>query len=344
MTKMNCKIKIVAAVLMSICTLSTASAQKSGADSTKQKSAPKKVVMTPAQELEKLQDSLAKYEALRDKLQVDIEKAKVEAEKVKKFTQINLDSLLFTPYREVDKGNTEVEKVKKELGEVANRHKEALSTREKLNVYAEIRKENRFKYNLQLLERKFSALSDNDIAYLQASVSTYADKWSYKQKVDTLHENWKIYSKSVKMLATPFDPNAINKLRERTYALVCYYNNKSQANTLNAEQFKEIDSLDISLSRYKNGVIELHKLVEKANANVEVKKLREEKNSEECIKKIKSIVERNEGNEAIYKRYFSRLPYLTKMIKDYIKEIEQDPITTPTKTEQEIKKLCSKIP
>lgn len=312
------------------------------AEQTGQKAAPKRVELTPAERQRQLVQKQRSLEKERDSLQREIAKTRRLTDTVKAFIPRKLDLLISSLRQEELQNRDNIAAAQKLADSLSAQHKQAKSTLDSLKVYAEIRKEGVYnKKYLPMLAKKFSELSEKEMDDLRNSINEYKYKSDYQAKADTLLKNMEIYKEGCKLLELPLDTAAINKHRYKTYALVYYYNNKSPKNTLNAEQFKEMDDLDLSLARYANGVIKLDEIITSVNENAEVKKLREEKKaSEECIKKIESIVSLNDSNKAIYERYFNRLPYLQKMINDYLEEIRKDPFTT-TKTEEEIKKLCS---
>lgn len=338
---------------MSFCVLATTSAQTTVADTTKmanpttsvvdaapQKAPAQKEELTPDERLQQLQKRKTSLSEEKNRLQKKIEETRRHIDTIKTFLPRKLDSEVKRLRQEVWNTKDSLTAAQEKYTNISKLHKEAESKHSSLKVYAEIRTKNLYNTKfLPMLNRGFSKLCEKEITELQNSCRDCVTK-SDKAKVDTLLNNLKIYNEGVKLLKSPFDNTAISKLRYKTYALVYYYNQRSAKNNLSEEQFKEMDDLDISLSRYQNGTIELGKIIDAVNANAEVKKLREEKNRDECIKKIESIVLCNDGNKATYERYFNRLPYLQKMINDYLEEIRKDPFTT-TKTEEEIKKLCS---
>lgn len=94
------------------------------------------------------------------------------------------------------------------------------------------------------------------------------------------------------------------------------------------EQFQEMDSMDIKLSRFFGGINKLKEIV---------KTVRDYRNQSDWDKAIdyKNDVERS----AEYQRYFEVIPFLKKLLDDYWKELKEDPLKTLTKAEEIIKQL-----
>lgn len=94
------------------------------------------------------------------------------------------------------------------------------------------------------------------------------------------------------------------------------------------EQFQEMDSMDIKLSRFFGGINKLKEIVKI------VKGYRNQSDWDKAID-YKNDVERS----AEYQRYFEVIPFLKKLLDDYWKELEEDPLKTLTKAEEKIDKL-----
>ena len=322
---------------MSLCALTYVSAQTTTAETPKKKSATPPVVITP----EQLQDSIQKLELQQKSLKESANYYNKESERVAAFPEKKLDSTFVVNYHKAQETNNSYIAVKKLTDEALANHSTAKSTRQRMEIYAEVKREKIYQDNLQLISGKFCNLSDKVLERLRASIESYKDKRGYKKRVEEVCRNKEIYDRCINVLNAPFCMDSVVAVRMKVIPMLDDYNNKSANNTLNAVQFKELDSLDTSILSYKNGVRELGKLIDKVNADVEVKKLREANDKAGCTEKVKSLIEYNEANKIVYEKYFNRLPYLMKLINDYIAEVEQDPTLQPTKTEQEIKKLCN---
>lgn len=93
------------------------------------------------------------------------------------------------------------------------------------------------------------------------------------------------------------------------------------------EQFQEMDSMDIKLSRFFGGINKLKEIVKTVNGY---------RNQSDWDKAIdyREKVEKS----AEYQRYFEVIPFLWELLEKYWKELEEDPLK-PTEAEEKIDKL-----
>lgn len=94
------------------------------------------------------------------------------------------------------------------------------------------------------------------------------------------------------------------------------------------EQFQEMDSMDIKLSRFFGGINKLKEIVKTVNGY---------RNQSDWDKAIdyREKVEKS----AEYQRYFEVIPFLKELLKKYWEELEKDPLKTLTEAEKKIDKL-----
>lgn len=103
------------------------------------------------------------------------------------------------------------------------------------------------------------------------------------------------------------------------------------------EQFIEMDSLNIKLSRIAGGIRNLRDIVETTKGKIA--NLPESKSKgKECLKLISDYRDNVEGS-AKYQRYFEVIPFLKILLEEYWKELEEDPLKTLTDAEEKINKL-----
>lgn len=103
------------------------------------------------------------------------------------------------------------------------------------------------------------------------------------------------------------------------------------------EQFIEMDSLNVKLSRIAGGIRNLRGIVETAKEKI-AKLPESESKGKECLEEISKY--RNKVEEsAEYQRYFEIIPFLKDLLEKYWKELEKDPLKTRTKAEEKINKL-----
>lgn len=103
------------------------------------------------------------------------------------------------------------------------------------------------------------------------------------------------------------------------------------------EQFMEMDSLNVKLSRVAGGIRNLRGIVE--SAKVKIANLPESPSKrKECLKVISDYREDVEKS-AEYQRYFEVIPFLKDLLEKYWKELEEDPLKTRTEAEEKINQL-----
>lgn len=103
------------------------------------------------------------------------------------------------------------------------------------------------------------------------------------------------------------------------------------------EQFMEMDSLNVKLSRVAGGIRNLRDIVATAKVKI-ANHLESESKGKDCLEVISEY--RKEVEEsAKYQRYFEIIPFLKKLLEKYWKELEKDPLKTRTEAEEKIDKL-----
>lgn len=102
------------------------------------------------------------------------------------------------------------------------------------------------------------------------------------------------------------------------------------------EQFMEMDSLNVKLSRIAGGIRNLRDIVEITKGKI-AKLPESESKGKECLKVIRYYRDEVERS-AKYQRYFEVIPFLRELLEEYWKELEEDPLKTQTKAEEKINK------
>lgn len=103
------------------------------------------------------------------------------------------------------------------------------------------------------------------------------------------------------------------------------------------EQFMEMDSLNVKLSRIAGGIRYLRDIVETTKGKI-VNLPESESKGKECLEQINNYRDYVKIS-AKYQRYFEVIPFLKKLLEEYWKELEKDPLKTLTEAEENIKKL-----
>lgn len=91
------------------------------------------------------------------------------------------------------------------------------------------------------------------------------------------------------------------------------------------EQFQEMDSMDIKLSRFFGGINKLKEIVKTVNS------YRNQSDRDKYRTEVES--------SADYQRYFEVIPFLKDLLEKYWKKLEEDPLKTLTEAEEKINKL-----
>lgn len=103
------------------------------------------------------------------------------------------------------------------------------------------------------------------------------------------------------------------------------------------EQFMEMDSLNVKLSRVAGGIRNLRGIVETVKVKI-ANLLESESKGKDCLKVIIDYREDVEESPE-YQRYFEEIPFLKELLKKYWTELEKDPLKRQTKAEEKINKL-----
>ena len=279
--------------------------------------------------LQSLDSLIAERKALADPLHLE------------SMTQLadSLDAVLQMRWEEVRELQLELERRKQSLADLQKDVRD-------MEAYSRIQTDGIFEENLAILAKPYSALTDEQLSAISQDIEMFSyrpDFLEYKKRVDAVKANYSLYKAANQALSEPYDQEVVTSLRERIFVLLNIDSDSVLMGQfkLSEMQFAEIDTLDICLSRYRNGVIQLKSIVEKVNTDAAVKRFRAEGNLEECRKAMAAIVlpDGNEDVQYIYERYFALIPYLGKMVQDYWKELQESPLTYPGKTEKLIEQM-----
>ncbi len=208
---------------------------------------------------------------------------------------------------------------------------------DEMDVYSTEKKKQTMQDNLELLKKPYSQIAAKAMAAISSTVDEYRDfdgYDDYRKRVAAAARNKQLYDDGTAALASKFDVPAINALRDRIDPFL----KKKKGYELNAGQFKEIDSLDIKLSRFEGGVAELQKIINNVNNDKEISQWRETKqNGDACWEAIKKHLSRESGSSVAkaYERYFKLIPYLGNAYRKYWNELSKHPLAK-TRIEEEI--------
>lgn len=214
-----------------------------------------------------------------------------------------------------------------------------------MGVYNTVKNDRIFADNMLLLTKRYSDITDDELRAISESKNLFAyrkDFNEYEGRIAAAIRNRSLYQKAQTALSTKYDAEVVYGLRGELYKLLTIDTDDviTGRYKLTEEQFSQIDSLDIRLSRYKNGVRELQAVVMTINTNEDVNKYRSQGNNEACINAIAEILRPdNDYMKRVYDRYFNLIPFLKQMLEEYWRELQENPLNPSGPIELQIEKM-----
>lgn len=191
--------------------------------------------------------------------------------------------------------------------------------------------------------RRFSSVTDNDVVEIESLIEYYSDYNGirvYETKLNKFREHLNQYREADMALKTPHGPEHIIAVRTPIVDLINKYEeSQSATKIISKEQYDELSEMNQTFRRYKRGVNALKEMVNKINNDAKIKEYREAGEIDKCIAQIAQIIEKNDSNKETYEQYFESIPCLNNLLKKYWEELNENPLTSPTKTEEEINAL-----
>ncbi len=218
----------------------------------------------------------------------------------------------------------------------------------RMSVYAQIKREHSYARNRAIMRKRYSLVSLDELNDIEATMNNFSqmeDFDEYRQRVKAALTNKQLYDRAVTALNSSFDGSDISDIREEFIVLFGIENDNLQKGEfrLSEEQYSEIDSLDIKLSRYQVGIEELGSIIEKINTDVAIVEYRASRNKSQCLEAMKAILfSRDEEAMYIRERYFYMVPYLNCLLQQYWSELQVSPFDTPTPTENNIRQMIGR--
>ena len=214
-----------------------------------------------------------------------------------------------------------------------------------MGVYNTVKNDRIFAENLLVLSKRYSEITDDELRDISESINLFAyrkDFNEYEGRVAAAIRNRSLYQKAQTALSTKYDAEVVDGLRGELYKLLTIDTDDVTTGRfkLTEEQFSQIDSLDIRLSRYKNGVRELQAVVMAINTDEDVNKYRSIGDKEACVNAIAAIIlPDNDNMKRVYERYFDIIPFLKQMLDEYWSELQENPLTPSGPIELQIEKM-----
>lgn len=239
---------------------------------------------------------------------------------------------------------TAITSIKKEISAKNVELRNADSELKDMNVYSELQKQQTYKNNKLYLSQKYSKMSLEKLTKISNDKNEYKlfeGFTDYEKRIAAALNNKKLYDKAWVCVSTGNDYQKVDEFRSGINILLEIKSDDSIRGIykLTKEQFNEMDSLDIKLSRCNNGIKELQNIVRRINSDEQIVQFRNDRKSgskKDCIELMKQYVNHKEGTEGarIYERYFKMIPFLEKLLRRYWNELNTNPFDTPTKTER----------
>lgn len=231
--------------------------------------------------------------------------------------------------------------------DMATKHKEFANNQSVMlgmGAFSVVQRERKFEENLQYTKRRFSQIDLVKLQRLLDQSNEFSDMNKYDEYVKRLRStiaNMNIYNDGVKAINTPFNEDVIVSVRERIIIPTQIKNDnlKKGIFKLTSNQFYELDSLDIKLSRFKGGMKALKKIIVDINSDKQITSMRSDSNNRsnrtQLLNLMKPYIIPKAGTDRKekFERYFKMVPYLEKLLKQYWNEIKSNPFLVPTKTE-----------
>ena len=214
-----------------------------------------------------------------------------------------------------------------------------------LASYSIVKEEKDYEQMLSIVQRKYSLIKNEELNELYRLAKKYIRRDDYYEniaRIETAKTNKELYEKAVKVLNSPYNVQVVDSVRDEIGVLLQIEKDdiRGKKFKLTKEQFGEIDTLDIKLSRYYYGTFELKDLVSKINNNEDVQKFRESGDKEQCYKAMQIILNPlDEESVEIHQKYLEFLPFLKMLLNNYSNELKENPLNHPTKTEIQIVNL-----
>lgn len=193
------------------------------------------------------------------------------------------------------------------------------------------------------LTKPYSMVSKKTLEEIEqnlSSFSNYPDFAEFNARYFATKKNKKLFDSAVGLLGSKYDAGKIEQYRNQLYELLDIQKDNFSRGVvkLSAAQYAEIDTLDIKLSRYGNGIAVLQDIVKAVNSSGKREEYSGDKRK--CIDALNSIVFSKKQKDVENRhRYFDMIPQLKKLLNDYWIDLQKNPFGYPTLTEQIIMQL-----
>lgn len=205
-------------------------------------------------------------------------------------------------------------------------------------------------YYDDMLGRKLSNISGDELEELEATVDIFAEMGMpgmdiYKSRIRSVRDDVQLYEQTYAVLHSPFDNDEFYRVIGRLRSRLGVKTDDLQSGVFKFtdEQFNEMDSIDVCMSRYPNGIGQLRALIGRVNNDPAVIDCRERRDAAGCREAICRIIDADdEETTKVRERYCGHVPYLGYLLQEYRDCIWYDPLMTPNRAEKLIDELITK--
>ena len=188
--------------------------------------------------------------------------------------------------------------------------------------------------NIAVLCRRLSSLTDGQLDEMERTLDLYTATPGfdeYKSQLADTRGKLRLYRRAMEALNSSYDADSVARMRDELIPVLGLSEDLPGEGkfALTDEQYDELDTIDIALSRYRGGVEALKELIAKVNNDDEVRRCRGEHDKAGCIEAIGTLVNAtDDATVYVRERYFEMIPYLGKLLQDYWDAVQDDPLTT----------------
>lgn len=185
--------------------------------------------------------------------------------------------------------------------------------------------------NNEYLNLRFSKMSMERLMLMKDSLHEFDEQKGFAQYKEHLAFAMKykpVYDLAWGCVADGEKLDSIGWLRNNFFKKILSLPLKDK---MSKEQFQEMDSMDIKLSRIYSGINRLKKIVKTVNSYRNQSDWDKDKTIADYRTRLKEDTE--------YQKFVEVIPFLKELLDDYWEELEKDPLKMSTETEEKINQL-----
>lgn len=230
---------------------------------------------------------------------------------------------------------------KKDLDSINNQKETTLFNLKRnisgMGAFSAIKDEQMYSQYQEILLRPYSSISIETLSEIDSKLNSFSELQGFTEfnvRLNACKKNKELYDVAEGLLHSALDAEKIDSTRNKLFELLDIKKNDFRKGIikLSDAQYSEIDTLDIKLSRYGDGIALLQGIVKAVNDS----QVREQYkgNKVPCVEAMRSIVISDVAEDKEKRqRYFDMIPSLNALYKKYWKELQADPFSYPTKSE-----------